>query len=140
MVQMILNFKSIFKNILIGICIFAVLLILQNKVFDIVIISDTLCIVGAAYLIVGLFRFTRKLHFYDLLIYSSSKFFEVVFSKNYTKNNSKVGEYEDYKDKTVYNKQYKEFIAAGLLFLIISLILSLVQLINYFHQLNNLQK
>ncbi|MGV8146523.1 MAG: DUF3899 domain-containing protein [Alkaliphilus sp.] len=88
-------------------------------------VSDSLAIFGLLYLISGLFRFVRKLHFFDSYVFGAKKLWEIITVRSYTKRGSKVGEYVDYLANNVYTKPYFEFLLVGSILLCCSLVLLL---------------
>lgn len=121
-----LNYRYMVKHVLIALmCTFAYVYFISNKEkYSIQIICDAFFLVGIVYLLIGLFRLVRRMHCYDLLIYGVKKTVELITKNNYSKANSKVGEYLDYSDD--YDKLFVEFIVIGVLFNIISIVLVVV--------------
>lgn len=86
---------------------------------------DALFISGLLFLLMGLFRFTRHLHMYDLLIYSTKKFAQVLKTKNYVKGDAVLGDYHEYVQNLSYNRPFAELLAVGGGFTALSVILLL---------------
>lgn len=87
-------------------------------------VLDAITLTGICFLLVGLFRTAKYLHFYDLPIYGGKKFVELF--RRYSKQESKLGEYHEFVQGLNYQENFKEaYLMAGVL-LGISLIVSMV--------------
>ena len=82
-------------------------------------------ICGLLFIVMGLFRLTRHLHLYDILIYSSKKFAAVMKTKEHTEEEP-LGDYADYLEKTSYTRPYLPYLAAGGLYISLSLLFSIL--------------
>lgn len=80
-------------------------------------ISDALAIAGLMFMILALFRTAKYMRFYDLPIYGFKKFVEIWKVKEPSKKNSKLGNYGDFVQNYVHEKNYAEayVLAAALL-------------------------
>lgn len=112
--------NSVIKNFIIALVLSGVYLVLFCDNISFKGVSDSLFIVGIVFLILGLFRITRTLKFYNLLIFGWKKLIEIIVTRNYSKRDSKTGEYFDYQKESEYNKPYAEFIITGLTMIIVS--------------------
>lgn len=94
------------------------------KEFTLINLLDSITLTGICFLIVGMFRTAKYLHFYDLPIYGGKKFVEL-FKGRYSKKQSKVGEYHEYVQNLDYQVNFKEaYVTAGIL-LGVSLVISM---------------
>lgn len=111
---------SIVKCLIIAFVISNGYIILFGKGYSFESVSNIFFIIGLGYLILGLFRLTRVLKFFDLLIFGWKKLIEIIVTRNYSKKNSKTGEYIDYLKENKYCKSYIELIVIGIVILLIS--------------------
>ena len=86
--------------------------------------SDACAISGICFLILALFRLTRCLHFYDLVLYGFKKFKQIWKNENFMEKDT--GSYADYINSRHYEKNYGEtFIAAVIMFVVSVVILAI---------------
>lgn len=90
-------------------------------------LSDSIAILGLIYIIIALFRFVRTLRFFDLPIFGVKKLWEIIRTRNYTKSDSKVGEYVDYLTNNKYVKPYIPILLVGITLLSCSFTLILFE-------------
>lgn len=84
------------------------------KEFTFVNVLDAITLTGICFLLVGLFRTAKYLHFYDLPIYGGKKFVELF--RRYSKQESKSGEYHEFVQGLNYQVNFKEaYLIAGVL-------------------------
>lgn len=74
---------------------------------------NALFVAGIIFMVIGIFRLTRHLHMYDLFLYSSKKFAQVLKTKHYIKGEDPLGNYHDYLQTTSYNRPFAEFLTVG---------------------------
>ncbi len=102
--------KCYVKNILLAVGLGAVIFAWQRN-WSLIGVSDACALSGICYLILALFRFTRYLRFYDLIIYGVHKFTRIW--KNEKFSDKAMGSYGEFVAGRRYEKNYGEtFIAA----------------------------
>lgn len=76
--------------------------------------SDSIAVLGLIYIVIALFRFVRRLRFFDLPIFGVKKLWEIIRTRNYSKSDSKVGEYVDYLTNNKYEKPFIALLLVGI--------------------------
>lgn len=104
--------------------VLAVLAFIWRKNWSLIGVSDACAISGICFLILALFRLTRCLHFYDLVLYGFKKFKQIWKNENFMEKDT--GSYADYINSRHYEKNYGEtFIAAVIMFVVSVVILAI---------------
>lgn len=80
---------------------------------------------GLLLLIIGLFRYTRRLHLYDLVLYSTKKFAAILKTKEHIPGEEPLGDYADYVKTAHYDRPFVPYLAAGCCYIVLSNLLLL---------------
>lgn len=117
--------RLVIRKLVIGFLISTAYLLILNGKTTLLNISNSLFIVGMVYLIIGLFRLTKKLELYNFIAFGWKKMIEIIKNKDYSSSESKSGDYYTYTNSQIYDKSFNELIVSGLIMIAISIIVGL---------------
>lgn len=81
---------------------------------------------GLLLLIIGLFRYTRRLHLYDMVLYSTKKFAAILKTKDHIPGEEPLGDYAHYAKTASYDRPYVPYLTAGCCYIALSNLLLLL--------------
>lgn len=109
--------KTIVKSVFLMAVIFLI-----RKNWNLIGLSDACAVSGICFLCLALFRVSRNLHFYDMVIFGFKKFKQIWKNQHFLEKDMKS--YADFLENRHYVKNYGEaFAAAGIMFLISAMVL-----------------
>lgn len=109
--------KSIIKSVLLAMIVF-----LLRREHGLVGVSNACAVSGICFLCLALFRVSRNLHFYDMVIFGFKKFKQIWKNEHFLEKDMKS--YADFLENRRYVNNYGEaFAAAGIMFLVSVMVL-----------------
>lgn len=121
-----ISYKLLLKHFIVSMILANIYLIIGNHSYNYVSISNSMAIIGLAYLIIGLFKVVLNLGFFDIFVFGFNKLFEIITKYNYSSKESKIGEYPDYINNAKSNRAYVELLIVSLSLISLSIIIAIL--------------
>lgn len=115
------SFKLFIVYFIFGMLMLNGIIKFNGEAYEAVSIGNAAFLVGALMLFIGLTRYLKKNNLFTLVGYSYKKFYEIVTTKNYSKETSKLKDYHDYlENREAVEEPYMAIVANGILFFLVA--------------------